>query len=145
MREIDVQIRRCDETREQLHAEIPPKGVGPRRPVHAHTLERHHRHRNSANVRQSGTQKYAPRQYDVDKPHDQSRHCPDRRESNHHRFIEEQSEREDQVADVAYPQDVSELIDLPVMHYLGEEKYQRQHAEPTVGNPGDQCVHGQEA
>jgi len=75
------------------------------------------------------SQKYAPGQHDVKKPDDQTRYRPDGGEPDHGRFFEEQTEREDEVTEVAHPEHVAEFVGEPVVNSLGNKEQERQHAE----------------
>jgi len=44
-------------------------------------------------------------------------------------LIEKQPNREEQVADVAHPEQIPELVAFPVVHALRDEEEQREYAE----------------
>ena len=45
--------------------------------------------------------------------------------------MKEQSYREEEVADVAHPKHVTELIDFPIMNSLSQEKDERQNSDES--------------
>ena len=55
----------------------------------------------------------------------------DRGEPVHERSFKKQSHRQQQVADVAHPEQVAELVAFPVVNTLREEEDERQYAEET--------------
>lgn len=82
------------------------------------------------------SQKHTPREYNIKKPHDETRDRPDRRDADQQRLFEKQTERHNEVADVAHPAQVSELIDPPVVNALCEKKEERQQADETHSGSG---------
>ena len=80
-------------------------------------------------MRQHGAGKYSPDKYDVKNPDQETGNRPNRRQPYDDGFFQEESECQQQVADVAHPEHVPEFVSLPVVHALGEEEDQRKQTQ----------------
>jgi len=114
-----------------LDHQIPTEGPAPRHAIHAYSIERDHGHDQPAHVCERRGGEKAPRDDDVKDPDEQARYRPDRGEPDYERSFKKQSHRQQQVADVAHPEQVAELVAFPVVNTLREEEDERQYAEET--------------
>jgi hypothetical protein len=72
---------------------------------------------------------HSPGWHNINAPDQNARDHPDNRDSNQYRLFEKEPNRKQKVSDVAHPQRVAQLIDMPIVDRLRSKKCQRENAE----------------
>jgi hypothetical protein len=77
----------------------------------------------------SSRKQHSPSGHYINAPDEDARNHPNNRDSNKHRFFEEEPNRKQKVSDVAHPKRVSKLMNMPVVNSLCSEEPERENAQ----------------
>jgi hypothetical protein len=127
---INVQFHSRYQSGDKLDSQIPNKGKKPGSLIYADTTQRNQAYGYSPDVSHSRGENCPPIKgciaepfgYNVSRPNKQTGDRPYYRHANQSWFQQQQTNTEQNIPDIAHPQQVTQLINLPVVNCLGEEE-----------------------
>lgn len=125
VREVDVHRGRGRQARCELHEQVPDEGIEPRGTIHAHATQNEHGDYDSADMRQHRRREVTIHQKYILKPNPKSGNRPDGRGPNQFPMIQKQANRQEQIPDVAHPEEITGATVPPIVKGLAQKENQR--------------------